>query len=167
MDRPRADDRALAAFLEALNATKRTKTGTAALDSLGGQATAPLAGADGKTPANLANVTTLAGYGLGVWWIAGGPAWAALLSILADEADGIIARERGETSSYGAKFDWTADLILTALTLRKLHAPLWTIPAATAGQVYLNEQGYRPPVGSLRALLMLVAVIKEAKQSKP
>lgn len=120
-------------------------------------------GADGnpESPITVATWITLAGYGAGLWWIAGGPPWAAIASILADEVDGVVARERGEITEYGSTFDWSADVILAALTLRKLGAPLWTIPTATMGQVWLREQNYRPAIGSLRAALMLYGVIKE------
>lgn len=123
------------------------------------------AGAE-EDPVNVPNAVTLAGYGLGLWWIGGGPAWAALASIVLDEVDGVVARERGETTQFGSTFDWASDVILTALTLRKLKAPGWTIPAATVGQVALREKGFRPPLGSLRAGLMLYGVVTDGHLSK-
>lgn len=117
-------------------------------------------------PVNVANTITLVGYGLGLWWVAGGPAWSAVASILLDEVDGVVARERGETTQFGSTLDWGSDIILTALTLRRLRAPLWMIPTATLAQVYLRNEGFRPPLGSLRAGLMLFGVIKEGYEKK-
>lgn len=117
-----------------------------------------------ENPVTLANWVTLSGYAAGLYWVSGGPAWAALYSILADEADGIVARSRGESTEFGSNFDWGADIILAALTLLKLRAPLWTVPTATVIQVWLREQGKAPPVGSLRAALMLYGVIAEANR---
>lgn len=109
----------------------------------------------------LPNAITLAGYGLGLWWTAGGPPWAAVTSVLLDEVDGVVARERGETSDFGSTFDWAADIILTALSLRRVKAPGWMIPLATVGQVYLREKEVRPPLGSLRAGIMLYGVVSD------
>ena len=64
-----------------------------------------------------------------------------------------------ETTEFGSNMDWGSDIILTALSLLRLKAPLWTIPAATAGQVYLRSNNFRPPLGSLRAGLMLYGVV--------
>lgn len=116
--------------------------------------------------ATVANGITLAGYGLGLWWIAGGPAWAALASIAADEADGIAARELGECSPLGAELDFGADLILAALSLRKVGAPWWALPGVSAVQIYLHQQGTRPPVGSLRAIVMLYALLQQGRRRK-
>ena len=116
--------------------------------------------------ANVPNAVTLAGFGLGAWWVAGGPAWAAIASIIADEADGALARERGETTQFGADLDWTSDIVLTALTLYKLNIAWPTIPAITTIQVALRDEGYKPPVLSFRAVLMLYAIVKDAKLLK-
>ena len=40
----------------------------------------------------LPNAITLAGAGLTAWWLRGGPAWAAVAGLLADEVDGRLAR---------------------------------------------------------------------------
>lgn len=42
-----------------------------------------------------ADGVTLAGLGLGLWWSLGGPAWAGLGSLVADELDGRLARALG------------------------------------------------------------------------
>jgi phosphatidylglycerophosphate synthase len=113
----------------------------------------------GDLRANLPNGITLAGFALGVWWCTGGPAWAALASIIMDELDGHIARARGEATQYGSLLDWGSDLTLTGMSLVKLGAP-WAIPFVTASQVALRNGGYRPPVGSARAALMLAGVAR-------
>jgi phosphatidylglycerophosphate synthase len=128
--------------------------------------TAPrdLIGAEAKpSKINVPNAVTLAGFGLGVWWVAGGPPWAAVASIIADEADGALARERGETSEFGGSLDWTSDIVLTALTLYKLKVPWVGIPAITTIQVALREEGFRPPALSFRAALMIYAICKDAR----
>ena len=137
-------------------AMRAAKQGNTVQDAIGA---AP--GDQTAVPINLPNAVTLGGYALGLWWVAGGPAWAAIVSIVADEVDGAIARKTGESTEFGSKFDWASDVILTALTLRKLDAPFWTIPAATIGQVALRDKNISPPLGSLRAGLMLYGVIKE------
>lgn len=109
---------------------------------------------------NIPNAITAIGYALGLWWIAGGPAWAALVSIVADELDGRIARATGTTSEFGSKFDWTTDVVLTAATLQKMRAPVWIILAGTIGQVALRDRGIRPEFGSARAALMLIEVVR-------
>jgi phosphatidylglycerophosphate synthase len=53
------------------------------------------------SPATLANGISLSGYALGIWWLAGGPSWAAVASILADELDGRVARAMNQASCMG------------------------------------------------------------------
>jgi len=122
----------------------------------------------GKKPSkvNVPNAVTLTGFGLGAWWVAGGPAWAAVASIIADEADGAIAREQGKTSEFGGNLDWTSDIVLTALTMYKLGVAWPAIPVVTTVQVALREEGFKPPVLSFRAVLMLFAICKDAKVFK-
>lgn len=112
------------------------------------------------------DVITLAGFALGLWWCAGGPAWAALLSILADELDGRYARMTGQTSDRGAVLDYTADMMLTPLALARLGINLGVgagfglvaaIPVLFI-QSTLKAEGYRPEVGSARAVVMLAGV---------
>ncbi|KKN38330.1 hypothetical protein LCGC14_0754750 [marine sediment metagenome] len=116
--------------------------------------------AEAKAIINIPNAITAAGYALGLWWLIGGPAWAALVSILADELDGRIARAMGTTSEFGSKFDWTTDVVLTAATLQKMRAPVWAILLTTIGQVALRDRGFRPTFGSARAALMLLQVVR-------
>ena len=109
---------------------------------------------------NVPNAITLAGYALTVGWLLGGPWWMAGLGLIADEADGRVARATGQTSEFGSLFDWAVDLTLTGLVLNRVGA-LWALPPVTVGQVYLREKDWRPPVGSARAGLTLYALYKE------
>lgn len=100
------------------------------------------------------NLVTLAGYAAGLIWLAGGsPIWA-LLSIIADELDGPIARNLGQTSEYGADLDFGVDLCLAALMGARL-GNYWILPASLAGQIFFRHQDFSPPVGSVRAALMV------------
>lgn len=114
--------------------------------------------------ATLPNALTILGYGMGVAWAVGGPAWAGLASIGLDELDGRLARRLGQTTEIGSLLDWTGDVVLTAMTLRRMNAPLWLYPAVTTLQVALREKGWRPPVGSARALLMLYAMWQDQQR---
>jgi hypothetical protein len=119
----------------------------------------------GGEPVTLANLVTVAGYALGVWWTQGGPPWAAVASIVADEVDGRLARSMGEASCLGGTLDWATDVVLTGLTAHKLG---WTpaVPVLTAGQVYLRAKGWRPSVGSARALMMAYGLWKERQERR-
>ena len=108
---------------------------------------------------NLPNALTLASLGLGAWWAAGGPDWAAIGSIVLDEADGRVARATGQTTKFGSTFDWATDMVLTGLALRRVQAPWQVIPVVTTGQVVLREAGYSPPILSARALVMIYGVL--------
>ena len=111
---------------------------------------------------NLPNAITLASLALGVWWaVAGGPSWAAVASVVLDEVDGRAARALGQTTEFGSVFDWGSDVALTALALQRVGAPWQAIPVVTTGQVYLRSVGYRPPILSARALVMLYGVARE------
>jgi phosphatidylglycerophosphate synthase len=110
---------------------------------------------------NVANAITVAGFAAGVAWWAGYGAGFGVLSIVADELDGRIARATNTTTELGSLLDWSSDVVLTTLALERLDAPTWTIPAATVGQTYLRSRNIRPPIGSLRALLMLVAMARD------
>ena len=109
-----------------------------------------------------ADTITLLSLGLGLWWVAGGPVWAGLLSILGDELDGRIARKMGTTSERGSNLDWGSDIALTAASLMRLgkntgHLGLSIIaaPVFLLAQSHLRADGWRPPVGSARAVIML------------
>ena len=112
------------------------------------------------------DLVTLAGYGLGLWWAADGPAWAGLLSILADEIDGRLARATNTTTAHGSALDWGADVALVPPTLARLGRELGmgstpglvASPAVLLAQSHLRAAGDRPSVGSARAVAMLAAM---------
>lgn len=116
------------------------------------------AGGLGDARLNLPNSLTLCSLGLGVWWAFGGPWWAAVASVVLDEADGRVARARGECTEFGGMYDWGTDMALTALSLGRLGVP-WAIPVVTTAQVILRNRGYRPEIGSARAVLMLTGAV--------
>lgn len=115
------------------------------------------------------NVVTAAGYAAGVAWLAGGPWWLALLSILADELDKPLAATYGQQAALADILDFPVDAILAAMTLQKLQAPVWAYPIVTSLQVaaqYLPKPegqalGLRHPAGRIRSGLMLAALWKE------
>ena len=109
----------------------------------------------------LGSALTMTGYGLGFWWTLGGPAWSAVSSIILDEVDDAA---RADKDRFGTSLNWGSNLILTALSLLRLKAPLWTIPTATAAQVYLKSINFVAPLGSLRAGLMMYGVVVEGHQ---
>ncbi len=120
---------------------------------------------------SIADIVTLASFGLGAWWAIGGPTWAGILSIVGDEVDGSIARATKTTSERGSALDWGSDIALTALTIGKLGnltghpgvAVAASIPVLYA-QASLRAKGWRPPVLSARALLMIAAMVIEREQ---
>lgn len=114
------------------------------------------------------NAITLAGYALGLWWAVGGPTWAAIVSILADELDGRMARAMNATSELGSNLDWAADVALVPMTLLRLGratnlgaVPLLAAPPILFGQASLRSDGWRPPLGSPRAVIMVAAILFE------
>ncbi len=126
-----------------------------------GQEPAPLA----VRPPSAADLVTLASYGLGLWWCLGGPAWAAIASIVGDELDGRIARATGTTSERGSALDWGADVALTPLALARLGrdtgheiAALALAPAILFVQAEMRSRGARPIIGSARAAIMLATL---------
>lgn len=131
---------------------------------------APKAPAQAKLggPPTLADAVTLAGYGLGLWWALGGPMWAGLASIAADELDGRLARHMGTESERGSALDWGADVALTPAVLNRLgKATGHQVPALCAAplilftQAHLRARGYAPPIGSARAAIMLITMAHE------
>ncbi len=119
------------------------------------------------------DLVTLTGYMLGLWWAQGGPAWAGLVSIVADEADGRLARALGETSERGSALDWGADVALTPFALARLgrecgnpDAAMLLAPVLLLVQAAARARGERPSVGSVRAVLMLAAMAVRAKQTR-
>ena len=114
------------------------------------------------------NAITVAGYALGLWWCVGGPTWAAIVSILADELDGRLARSMGTTSDLGSILDLTADVALVPMSLLRFGRAtnLGAIPLLAAPPILLNQAqtrsaGWRPPVGSWRAAIMIAAILAE------
>ena len=119
----------------------------------------------------LADLVTLSGYGLGLWWASGGPGWAALASMACDELDGPIARARGTAGPGESAIDWGADIALTPLALVRLSRDLDKPAIAAVGaplvlavQAKMHGTGFRPPVGSARAVVMAVALMVEYGQ---
>lgn len=118
-----------------------------------------------ETP-TLADVVTLTGFGLGLWWAQGGPSWAGVASLLADEVDGRLARAMGTASAHGSLLDWGGDVALTPFALARLgretgheRASFWAAPPVLLGQTMLRARGYRPSVGSARAVVTLAAIV--------
>ena len=114
-----------------------------------------------------ADVVTLTGYACGLWFCGGGPAWAALASVVADEVDGRLARRDGTASARGSAMDWGADVALTPAALGRLGVELGVellpvAPVVLAAQASLRARGRRPRVGSARAVVMLAAVCVRA-----
>lgn len=118
----------------------------------------------------LPDLVTLTGYGLGLWWAAGGPTWAGLVSIAADEVDGRLARATNTTTAHGSALDWGADVALVPPTFARLGsalgvgrtAGLVASPVALYAQSRLRAEGERPSVGSVRAFAMLATMGLEA-----
>lgn len=140
------------------------------LQSYGAAAEVVQAPAGGPSPATegptLADAVTLTGYGLGLWWAQGGPSWAGVASLLADEVDGCLARAMGTASAHGSLLDWGGDVALTPFALGRLgretgheQAALLAAPPVLLGQTLLRARGYRPSVGSARAVVTLAAIV--------
>ena len=115
-----------------------------------------------------ADIITLLSFGLGAWWAVGGPTWAAIASIIGDELDGRLARATGSVSERGSALDWGSDVTLTTMTLMKLgyitqHQGLAIAAAVPVlyTQATLRAKGWRPPVLSARAILMLGTILVE------
>ena len=120
---------------------------------------------------SLADLVTITGYGLGLWWSTGGPSWAALASMGCDELDGAIARRMGTAGPSGEALDWGADIALTPLAMLRLSRDLERPAVATVGapvalaiQAKLKGSNFRPPVLSARGLVMLAALAVEAQK---
>lgn len=118
--------------------------------TLGGAITAP-------------NAVTVGGYMAALWWLRGGPQWAAAVSIAADEVDGRLARALGQSSMVGSNLDWSTDVTLAAMTARKLGMPDWAIAGMAITQSTLRSEGWTPPVLSARAVLMIYGMWMRAR----
>lgn len=112
------------------------------------------------------DTVTMVGYGLGLWWGLGGPHWAGVASVIADEVDGRLARATNTATAYGSSLDWGGDVALTPLALTRLASELGVskslgIIAAVPvlyGQSRLRGDGWRPTIGSARAAVTLAAI---------
>ena len=131
----------------------------------------PAAIADKGAGITLADLVTVTGYGLGLWWASGGPGWAALASMACDELDGPIARARDTAGASGSALDWGADVALTPMALVRLSRDLEKPAIAAVGaplvlavQAKMRGTGFKPPVGSARAVVMAVALVVEYGQ---
>lgn len=119
-----------------------------------------LAFANGARPAwaNVPNAITLSGYAAGIAWAAGGAPILAVWSVLADELDGVSARNLGVASPIGDRLDWGVDVVMLALVGVKIGLGWVALPALLLGQVVLKERGVAPPFGSTRAAAMAFAL---------
>lgn len=121
-----------------------------------------------------ADVVTLTGYGLGLYWAAGGPWWAGVASIVADEVDGRLARALGETTARGRFLDWGADVTLTPAAFGRLGREmgvgpglgLAVAPVALFAQAGLAAEDKRPPIGSARAVAMVAGMVAHAAKGR-
>lgn len=113
-------------------------------------------------PFTLPNAITLAGAGLTAWWLRGGPAWAAVAGLVADEVDGRLARATGTTSAIGGTLDWAVDISLNAVMLERLGAAA-ALPLVLPVQVAMHHEGVRPSIGSLRAVTTLALLWKQRR----
>ena len=117
------------------------------------------------SPLNLPNGLTLAGYAAHLAWLSGAPDHLAVLALLCDELDGRVARATGTATAMGSALDWGADVTLTAMMLEQLGARP-AAPLVLGVQAMVRGEGYRPPVGSLRALLTLALMAKRRSARK-
>ncbi len=116
----------------------------------------------------LPNAITLTGYSLGLWWCVGGPTWAGLASIAADELDGYVARKTSQTSETGSVLDSTADAALVPMSLLRLGRstdtglkPLAAAPVLLYAHASTRAEKQAPPLGSVRAGIMLFTMLME------
>ena len=114
------------------------------------------------------NAITLTGYGLGLWWCVGGPTWAGLASIAADELDGYAARKLNQETVAGSILDSTADAALVPMSLMRLGTatetgwmPLIAAPPLLYVHAVTRADGQRPPALSVRAGIMLFTMLME------
>lgn len=100
------------------------------------------------------NLISLTGYGAGIAWLAGAHPAFAVYSILADELDGVSARNLGVASPVGDRLDWGIDVCMLALVGVRIGMGWVSLPLVLLGQVLLKERGFAPPFGSTRAALI-------------
>ena len=121
---------------------------------------------------NVADLLTLTGYALGLWWCVGGPTWAGLASIALDEIDGYVARRLGIATPIGSILDSTADVALVPMSLLRLGRATGHEGAALAAAVPIlyvqaetRDAEQRPPLLSFRAVIMLTTMAIEALET--
>lgn len=136
-----------------------------AITDAGMQPAPPFAILPAPATVTAADLVTLTGYGLGLWWALGGPSWAGIASVVADEVDGRIARASGTTTLHGSSLDWGADVALTPFALYRLGvetghptAAMVVAPPVLLAQSMLRANEMRPPIGSARAVVTLAAI---------
>jgi phosphatidylglycerophosphate synthase len=67
-------------------------------------------------------VISLLGHWLLLAWLLGAPLWIGVVGLLCDAEDGFCARRLRVVSAYGALYDWTVDVTVSALVLQRLGA---------------------------------------------
>lgn len=105
------------------------------------------------------NLITLSGYASGIAWAAGAHPALACWSVIADEFDGVSARNLGLSSKVGDRLDWGVDACMLALVGAKLGLGWVSLPITLLVQVLLKERGIAPPFGSTRAALIGYALL--------
>lgn len=107
-----------------------------------------------------ANLSTVLGYGLALWWLNGGPALAGLASLLADEgAEALLARQPGRFSLPGTGVDLSIDASIASTAACKLGLPPLAVPAFAVLQGVLGAQQTRLPGVSLRSYAVGLALL--------
>lgn len=114
----------------------------------------------------LPNAVTLAGAALTAWWLRGGPGWAAVAGLIADEVDGRLARATGTTSRFGATLDWATDVSLNAVIMDRLGLAV-ALPVVLPVQVAMHAEGVRPAIGSLRAISTIALLLRGRDTARP
>ena len=108
---------------------------------------------------NLPNAITFLGYCSQLIWVVGGHAYwpAALVGLIADEVDGLVARLTGDSSEFGSMFDWGTDLTMTGIVALRAGM-VWTLPFTTLAQVVMRVNDTKPACGSMRAVYTIIAI---------
>lgn len=112
--------------------------------------------------ANVPNLVSTIGLGTAVAWLMGAGPGFAIVSIMLDEMDGTIARLTGQTTKFGAEYDFAIDMVLQGAAAVKIGAPwllLVTVPLSTS----FKASGKRPWFGSFRANMMSYGVLRGVK----
>ncbi len=102
----------------------------------------------------LPSAVTLLGHGLTLLWLAGGPFWLALLALLCDAADGLVARHLSACTEAGGLYDFLVDTSTAALIAASYSLVLLLVLVPL--QATLRARGLR---FSGRAALTVVALV--------